>query len=93
MEEGNGSNNGRWVSPDEILAAAKQYQLNGREPITREDWAEIMNFVAYNVMREIAAAVCDLFAVMYDVPLSKDEIGAIVAFQSMQRLAQNADNN
>jgi hypothetical protein len=75
----------RLVSPDEMLAAAKEEMLKGCEPRTWDDWARVLNFVAFNVPAEVAGGVCHLMAILYDMPLCDDEITAIVLFQNAKR--------
>jgi hypothetical protein len=68
-------------SPNELVAAAREQMLDGREPESREDWVRIMNFLAFNVHPVAAVPTCRLMAKMYDMPLSEQEIEKIVAFQ------------
>ena len=85
--------NGHMVSPNEMFEAAKDTMLDGREPNSNADWAKIMNFVAYNVTREIAMSVCVLFAKMYGCPLENETIEAIVKFQQVSKIKSNAEMN
>ena len=75
-------------SPNEFMAAAKEHMLDGREPSTQEDWARIMNFLAYNIDSEVALIACKLFIVMYDMPLSEEYVEEIVLHQLAIREAE-----
>jgi len=75
----------RLRTPDEMLASAKEHMLNGRDPVTREDWQRVINFVAFNTTPEAADAVCRLMRMIYEIPLSEDDIHAIVLFQNARR--------
>ena len=74
-----------WISPNEILAEAKNLMLNGHEPRSDEDWARIMNFLAYNVASEVAHEACRLMATLYDMPLTSEEVSNIVDHQLRAR--------
>lgn len=67
-------------SPDEFMAAAKDMMLEGREPVTERDWMLVTNFVASNVIKGVEAATCLLFKMLYEVPLTEDQIREIAAF-------------
>ena len=73
-----------WVSPNDMLKAAKEHMLEGREPESREDWMLIMNFFAANVDSGSAEPACQLMCAIYDMPLSKVEVKEIVRFQLAQ---------
>lgn len=77
------------VSPNDMLAAATQEMLGGKKPETREDWAQIINFVAYNIDSEVAHLCCHVFGSIYDCPLTEKEIAAIVDFQVKNKQKHN----
>lgn len=72
---------GNFVSPNEMLQAGKDMMLEGREPESSEDWQKLVNFVAVNTMDGCEEAVCRLFAMLYSVPLSTEQVQAIAQFQ------------
>lgn len=72
---------GRFVSPDEMLRAAKDMQLEGREPITTRDWQLIINFIAANTADGLEKAVCKMAKLIYSIPLSDSDIEEIAVFQ------------
>lgn len=74
----------KFVSPDQLLAKAKEQMLNGREPSSRDDWVLVMNFMAINIQREVAKSACRLLATIYSMPLTPDEVNQIVDFQLSQ---------
>jgi hypothetical protein len=73
--------NGKLVSPNELIQAAKEQMLDGREPSTTKDYALIINFCAVNVPPEIAESVCVLIRSMYNMPIDEDYVKRIVQFQ------------
>ena len=73
------------VTPDHMLSEAKMHMLRGLEPSCWNDWAKIMNFIAYNSPSECAGQVCRIMKTIYDMPLSDEEIEAIVLFQDAKR--------
>ena len=74
---------GTFRSPDEVLAAAKDAMLEGREPETEQDWAKIVNFMAANIHEGTRLPAIQLICKLYDIPLSEGYIENIVAFQSL----------
>lgn len=76
---------GRMVSPDEMMAAAKEQMLGGNEPQSHRDWQLIMNFLAANIHGGAAHQACRLMAKLYDMPLSDQEVREIVDFQLARR--------
>jgi hypothetical protein len=68
------------ISPDELLANAKELMLDGRDPETHRDWALVMNFMAHNVHPDTAEPACQLLRVIYRMPLTEDEVSDIVLF-------------
>ena len=69
------------VSPNEIYAQAKIEMLNGRDPVTAEDYARIMNYLAANVAPEIALNACLLLRTIFQMPLTDEDVTDIVRFQ------------
>ncbi|MEE9199158.1 MAG: hypothetical protein V3U26_05115 [Dehalococcoidia bacterium] len=68
-------------SPNDMLAAAREHMLGGRDPQCYRDWQLVMNFLAANVLPESAVPACKVIALIYDMPLCEQEIEEIVAFQ------------
>lgn len=71
-----------WVSPNELLEAAKKEMLDNKEPQTEDDWVLIVNFMAFNIQKEVAPSAMKLMKMLLDIPLSDDYIQQIVAFQN-----------
>ena len=71
----------RLVSPDEMIAAAKEIMLEGREPENVTDWSVVMNFCAGNLHPDTAHPVCQLLNVLYNMGLTQNEVATIVSFQ------------
>jgi len=72
----------RWVSPNEMMQAAQDIILDGRVPVSKKDYALVMNFMASNMNAEVAEPGCQLMAMMFDMPLARGEITDIVQFQN-----------
>jgi hypothetical protein len=73
------------VSPNEMLDAACEMMLDGRRPVSTEDWALVVNFFAANIHPEVVVHAMPVLKAIYSIPLENDEIKAIVAFQLIQR--------
>lgn len=76
---------GRFVSPDQVMQAAKDQMLNGQEPKSHVDWVKVINFVAFNMDAILASSICRVMKTLYDIPLTDDEIEEIVEFQNERR--------
>ena len=68
-------------TPNEMLAKGIELMLDGRQPETEADWARLVNFWAANVHQDCAHAAVQLMCTIYDVPLTKAQVAAIVDFQ------------
>jgi hypothetical protein len=77
--------NGRLVTPNEMMAAAKEQMLDGREPEGIDDWIKVVNFVAANIQAEVAESATLVFKTLFSIPLDDDMIKEIVAFQNERR--------
>jgi hypothetical protein len=69
------------VSPNEMYAAAVNEMLDGNNPVTKDDYALIVNFMAANLIPDTALAACQLMGTIFQMPLSPDDIKDIVEFQ------------
>jgi hypothetical protein len=76
----------RWVTPNEMLAAAKEHQLQGREPTSHEDWIAVLNFAAHNMggPEELTILQLKLFRRLYAIPVSEELTTKIAQFQFAQ---------
>ena len=73
-------------SPNEMMAAAKEMMLKGKEPVTNEDWARVVNFWAANAEPTMAYEATRFLCFLYDVPEAvMSQITEIVKFQLDQR--------
>ena len=72
---------GRWVSPNDMLQAAKEHMLEGRDPASNEEWAKVVNFVAFNVGAGIEQSICELFRMIFDIPLDEESVREIAEYQ------------
>lgn len=73
---------GRMVSPNALLEAAKAEMLAGKEPTNKIDWSLVMNYVAANISDGLEVPICKIFVLMYDIPLTQDEVIQIAEFQA-----------
>ena len=78
---------GRFVSPNEMLAAAKDFMLQGREPVNRQDWQLIVNFFAVNVASGMEEPCVQLVMKLYNHPLTEEDITKIVSYQVERKQA------
>ena len=69
--------NGRLVSPQEMLDAAKDVMLEGKEPANATDWAMIVNFMALNIATGLEEPALKLLKHIFDIPLPDEYIEAI----------------
>jgi hypothetical protein len=72
---------GRLISPNELLDAAKEQMLAGKDPKNRDDWYLIVNFMAFNMNAELAETICLVMKSLFDIPLTDKEISNIVKYQ------------
>ena len=84
---------GTWRSPNELLEAAKEHQLGGRDPVTMEDWCEVVNFWAYNIDPRVMPEALLLMTKLYDMPeeLTDDYIKEVAAFQSLRQVMRKEE--
>jgi hypothetical protein len=78
----------RLASPDEVMEAAKREMLDGREPVTSEDYQQILNFVAHNIVPQYAVSVCRLMVTLYDMPVPDDLVVEIAEHQAVRTRAE-----
>ena len=74
---------GRFVSPNEMYDAAKRLQLGGRDPVSKADWVQVVNFFAANIAIEVRDAALPVVCMIFSCPLSRNEIDDISAFHDM----------
>jgi len=72
-------------SPNEMLEAAVDMMLDGRQPATEEDWVLVVNFLAANIHQDVVAHAMPVLKMIYTIPLSDEYIAEIVRFQISQR--------
>jgi hypothetical protein len=79
------------ISPDELLQMVCETELNGREPISYMDWVIVINSIAYNTDIILAESVCQLMRVLYQMPLTEDQVFDIVAQQIGRRIVERME--
>jgi hypothetical protein len=72
----------RNVSPNELQSAAIAMMLGGLPPITREDWTLCANFWASNIAKGLEEAAVPLLGMLFECPLTKEELTEIARFQA-----------
>lgn len=70
------------VSPNDLQQAARDCYLDGREPVTREEWQYCVNYWAANIASGLEVEACKLIGLIMECPLSPAEIEEIAAFQA-----------
>jgi hypothetical protein len=86
---------GRLVSPNEMHDAAKKAMLDGRNPVTPQDWAKIVNFYAANVDHKVGTVAVKFLAHLMECPLPDEAIEEIseaqLTFQELQKIFPTED--
>ena len=75
-------------SPDEVMSAAIEMMLDGKEPTTLHDQMRLVNFIAVNTAPGLSLATCRLMKVLYPTQLglvSDASIEQVVEFQESRR--------
>ena len=72
-------------SPNEFLAAAKKHMLDGREPVTQEDYQKVLNFVAYNTAEGFEGDLTPFFALLYEMPVDEATCREIGRYQARRK--------
>lgn len=69
------------MSPNDLQAGAIKIMLEGKEPVTQEDWIKCVNFWAANILPDFAHITCNLMGKIFSCPVSEKDIEEIVEFQ------------
>jgi len=72
------------ISPNMLHERAKKIMLQGKAPVSDEDWVKVVNFWAANISNE--EAVCALLAKLYDCPLSSENVEKIAMYQEGRKI-------
>lgn len=75
----------RESSAEELMQYAMNSVLDGREPKTTEDWSKIVNYIAFNVETGKEAVVMAIMKALYSIPLTAEQIVAIIQFQIKEK--------
>lgn len=78
----------RFVSPNEMFEAAKELQLEGREPETVRDWYLIANFFAFNIQIDSVQPALRVMGMIFDMPIPTEQLDKIAEFQINKRREQ-----
>jgi hypothetical protein len=76
---------GRMVSPNDIQKAAEEHVLDGRKPVTKEEWTLCVNFWAANIQKGLEEAAIPLLGLIFECPLTRDELLEIAKFQAVRK--------
>jgi hypothetical protein len=82
----------RLMSPNELQAAAEKMMLDGRKPETVKDWSLCANFWAANLERNVILSAMPLLGMIFECPLTREELTAIGRFQYERKEIQS-DNS
>jgi hypothetical protein len=72
---------------DTLIEDASSMMLGKNHPHGREEWAKVINFIAWNVDFRTCLHVCSSIARSNEAPLTQKEIEDIVDFQTYRRAA------
>tara|TARA_Y100000310_G_scaffold275485_2_gene292048 strand:- start:335 stop:598 length:264 start_codon:yes stop_codon:yes gene_type:complete len=81
------------ISPNDMITAAKDQMIDGREPTSDDDWILIANFVldqvhdqlvdeAANIASGLELVATPLVLKLYDSPLDQSTVEEIAKFQA-----------
>lgn len=73
------------VSPNQLMASAKENQLDGREPQSIEDHIKILEFLAVSIESEVALPACRLMVLLFDMPVDEATIERVVNFYNSEQ--------
>ena len=79
------------TSPNDLMEAAKEHMLDGRDPESEEDWAKVVQFWAYNISHDCVYPATRLVARIFNCPLSDEDIDTYVAIQELNRLLEGCE--
>jgi hypothetical protein len=77
------------ISPNELHDGAKLHMLEGKNPITENDWMLCVNFWAANIGQGFEDITCSLMAKIYACPLNEGIIRNIALFQMKKKIPNN----
>ena len=71
------------ISPKELLEAAKEMMLQGKESSTQTDWIKVINFFSVNLVpnKELQMACIKLLVSIFDIPVDNRTVDIIVDYQ------------
>lgn len=69
------------VSPNQLHEAAKLHMLNGRDPVSKDDWSRCANFLAFNIEKGLEVTALPLLGMILEYPLTRDEMIKIAEYQ------------
>jgi len=74
-------------SPNELLEAAKDITLGGKEPSTQTDWIKVINFFSVNLVpdKELQMTCIKILVSIFDIPVDNRTVGIIVDYQLQNR--------
>ena len=75
----------KMVSPNDLQQAAKDQMLNGRDPVSDDDWALCANFWAANIQSGLEVSAIPLMGLIMGCPLSKEYLVQIAQFQATRK--------
>jgi hypothetical protein len=76
----------RMLSPNDIQKEAEKQMLDGRKPVTREEWALCANFWAFKAQKGLEVGTTLLMGHLFnECPLDSDELEDIAKFQAVRK--------
>ena len=74
-----------FISPNDMMTAAKNTMLDGRELEEKKDWYLLANFIAANTGDGLECSILTLFKVLYKLPIPDHDITEIAEFQAVRK--------
>ena len=73
--------------PKELLEAAKEMMLQGKESSTQTDWIKVINFFSVNLVpdKELRMACIKLLVSIFDIPVDERTVDIVVDYQLQNR--------
>jgi hypothetical protein len=78
----------KMVSPNDMQKAARDQMLQGREPVSTEDWELCANFWAANISKGLETSAIPLLGMILNCPLDKDVLVTIAKYQAGRKGAK-----
>ena len=72
-----------FVSPDGMMDRGKQIMLDGRDPVSEEDWIKLVSFWAGVIAKEVQPEAIQLLCKLHDAPMSAQSITVVCGVRAL----------